>query len=192
MYKRQARPRGARSAEQPRGRADVVVREAGGAAEAVLVSLVISAIVRAAALVAIVPRRRVGKRVAAREEAGRWRRAAGATKAAAVAAGAVEEPPGRGAVYERRPGSERAAAKAAVVAAAARGALRETVQPARTFTMQGTASLGRGASEWVNVCCENIRDLQLLVSDQIPSLQGECATKQRLARAHQHSYNEGI
>ena len=25
-------------------------------------------------------------------------------------------------------------------------------------------------SEWVNVCCENIRDLQLLVSDPIPSL----------------------
>ena len=30
--------------------------------------------------------------------------------------------------------------------------------------------LALAVSEWVNVCCENIRDLQLLVSDQIPSL----------------------
>ena len=28
----------------------------------------------------------------------------------------------------------------------------------------------RSLSEWVNVCCENVRDLQLLVSDQTPSL----------------------
>ena len=49
---------------------------------------------------------------------------------------------------------------------------QNTVQEwfAKHWRWYGSVAHRRRVSEWVSVCCETIRHLQLLVSDHIPSL----------------------